>query len=174
MSEHYLTPEERAELDALMAEAGCPDGDALASHEIGERVRAYLEDAAQAGRPWASWKLDDATEDGCLKAWKSWYKSQHRVTVVVGDKLVSKAALMSTRRRAEDGSEYWQPSLYVEMTAEELRHCIAGSQSRIDAEQVNVEVARRLLKAVEDTESATVGEAMTALGTTIDDYLLAA
>lgn len=173
MGRHMLSPEEREEFDQLMYEASHDeDGNMLRSPEIGARVKTMLEDAAQAGRRWAGWFLDDYAEAGCLSACKQWNKRQNEIQVFHGDKLVTKSAMRSIQRAdTMTGERYWQPSLYAEMTVTELRRALDQSQSLIMGEQINADVLLRLIKACEDAECETVAGAMERIGTTLDAFL---
>lgn len=169
-----MTPEERAEFDELMYEAGRPDGSPLPSGEIGRRVREALVSADQAGRPWAQWLLDDYTESGCLSAWKQWNGRQEKTQVYYEGALVRKPAVRAVQRvKADTGQSYYQQTFWDELSADDLRELVAKANARIKAERVTIAAALRLIAAIDQTGAATVREAMESLGTTVDEYLAA-
>lgn len=167
-----MTPEERTEFESLMYEVGYRDGELVPSAEIGSRLVDALTDASQAGRLWAQWLLDDYLEEGAREAWKHWHNQEKKTKVFVAGKLVTKPAFRSVRLHTVDKpGGYWQPMMYEDMTATELRDLVRRSRAQVEAEQVNITTALKLLNAIEQTGAATVREAMASLGTHLDAYL---
>ena len=167
-----MTPEERVELEDLLYAVGYDDGELVPSAEIGPRMVEALTGAAQAGRRWAQWILDDNLEHGCRDAWKHWHNKEKQTRVLFGGRLVAKPALRSVRLQspAEPGG-YWQPMMYEDMTAAELHDLVRRSRTQIEAERINIATANKLLGALQITNATTVGEAMGILGVSVDAYL---
>lgn len=147
MKRKHLSPEERSEYDELFEEAGFDEyGNPIPAAQIKANVRAALEGAEQAGRAWASLVLDDALEDGLLKAWNSWNSEQRKIRTVHNGVLVPVRAIRGTRRRdAETGAVVYQQSFWREMTWEDVRQQLDDSRKRIDAERITESIANRLL-----------------------------
>lgn len=174
MSENILTPEEREAYDQMLYEAGYVDDKPRPSAEIGPALVALLTQANQAGRAWAQWVLDDFTEYGALAKFRKWSKQRDVVTVAGKSYTVTKPAAMGVRKRAEDGSTYYQATFWEDMTREELEQVIARAAKVIESEARTVALAKRLLALLERVpEATTVSEAAEALGLTTETYLAA-
>lgn len=174
-----LTPDERGEFDDLMYDAGYDSaGKPRPSHEIGERVVMMLRDAAyQAHRAWAGHVLDELVRSAALAQWKQWAKQRTVVEVRTDDGTtkpvtVSKPALMSVRRQDEEGRAYFQPTMWDDMTRDELVQVINRTQANIRTGQDTIATARRLLSLLDQVDNArTVADAARALGTDVATFL---
>lgn len=172
MSEHILTPEERDEYDAILYDAGYVNDKPRPSHEIGRNIVALLVDAEQAGREWARWVLADFREAGALAKFGKWRKQRDVVTVAGKSYTVDKPAAMGVRKRAEDGTTYYQATLWADMTRDELEQIIARSARQIESEGQTIATAKRLLLLLNRVpEAATVGEAAAVLELDTEAYL---
>lgn len=174
-----MTPDERGEFDDLMYDAGYDAaGKPRPSHEIGERVVTMLRDAAyQAHRPWAGYVLDDLVRAAALGRWKQWAKQRDVVSVRTDDGTalpvtVSKPALMSIRRQDAEGASYFQPTMWDDMTRDELLQVIARAQNSIQTSRDTVVTARRVLALLDQVEGAkTPADAARVLGTDVASFL---
>lgn len=174
MSEGILTPEEREEYDQMLYEAGYADDKPRPSSQIGPALVALLDEACQAGREWARWVLDDFTESGALAKFRKWSKQRDVVTVAGKSYTVTKPAAMGVRKRAEDGSTYYQATFWEDMTREELEQVIARAAKVMESEARTIALAKRLLALLARVpEASTVSEAAEALGLTTETYLAA-
>lgn len=176
MSDIYrmLSPEERAEYDALFHEAGYDEyGEQRPAHEIKERVHGLLQDAVRAGRTWAGYVIDDDVREGHLKRFKGWDRTRQVVSTRYGERVVKRSAVMSLRRRnSETGRTYWQGTLYPDMTREDLLDVINGCEVRIGSERITIATARKLLVLLDETGGSTVRDALDARGLELQEYLL--
>lgn len=171
---YRMSPEDRAEFDELMLEAGADEyGQPLPSHEIGPRVLDALTNAADnAHREWAAAVLAEIFTAGCLKRWKDWNRPRAFIVVAGKTSVTTKAAAMSVQKRAVDGSSYFQLTLWEEMTPAQLRGLIDSSSKRREAEATTIATARRLLELCDRVpEARNAREAAAALEVDLDEYL---
>lgn len=169
-----MSPEDRAEFDDLMLEAGTDAaGDVLPSREIGARVLAALNTAAdQAHREWAAQILADIFTAGCLKRWKDWNRGRAVITVAGESYVTTKAAAMSVLKKGDDGQKFFQLTFWEDMTRAQLAQILGTAAKRADAEKTTMATARRLMALFDGAPSAqTVREAAAARGVEIDEYL---
>lgn len=147
MNRKHLSPEEREEYDGLFEEAGFNEyGEILQSDQIKVNMRAKLEDAVQAGRPWAESVLSDALENGLLSAWKAWNNQQRRLKTIHNGAIVPARAVRGVRHRTpETGGLYHQQTLWREMTWDDVRQQLDKARKSIEAERVTESIANRLL-----------------------------
>lgn len=170
----YLSPEERAEFDTLMYEAGFDEhGKPRPSHEIAARVVQMLREAAnQAHRAWANYVLEDLTTSGAMARWRSWSKRREVLTVAGESYVVSKAAAVGVRKQSSEGRTYYQMTFWADMTRDELRQVIDRSAKEVESERQTIALARRLLELLDKAPKAnTVAEAAASLGVDVEDYL---
>lgn len=173
MKRESLSPEERAEYDELVVDAGYnDDGEPWPSHEIADRLVAMLTDADQAGRAWARYMLDDAAAAGCLARWKRWHKAQRQIRILRNGVIVQKAAVTSLRRKSpSDGATHYQLTLWEEMTTAELKEVASAALSRADSEAATVDTAKKLMQLLTATGTSTVREALGVKSVTLEQYL---
>lgn len=170
-----MSPEERAEYDALMTEAGYDEfGVARPSHEIGDRMTAMLADAVQAQRPWATWVRDSDARAGHLSRWNRWNKTRNPVLVSHDGQLLNRAGAMGIRRPSIAGGLQHQQVLFHHMTWAEVSQVVEVARQRAKSEQITVSLALRLLDLhMRAPESKGPREACTLLGIDIESYLAA-
>ena len=174
MSEHILSQEERDEYDSILYDAGYVNDKPRPSSEIGPAIVRLLDDAERAGRVWARWVLDDYTATGALAKFRKWSKQRDVVTVAGKSYTVTKPAAVGVRKRAEDGTTFYQATLWQDMTRDELEQIIARSAKQIESEGQTIAIAKRLLALLGRVpEATTVGEAMATLGLDTEAYLAA-
>lgn len=168
-----LSPEERAEYDALIFEASFDEhGKRRPSYEIADRMHDLLLDAVQAKRPWAQWVLDADARAGHIRRFKRWDRIRNLVNTKDGGRLVRLSGIQALKRRnpATQGT-FWEDVELEAMSRDDLDAVIAGMRNRIEPLEMNVRLAVRLRKLVEDQNALTVGAALQAIGKTLDEYL---
>lgn len=171
-----LSPEERAEYEALLTEAGYDEyGKKRPSGEIAERISHSLKDAEQAGRAWAQWALDDDARAGHLKRFTAWEGVRRIVHTRDGERIVTRRAVMALRRRdAETGEWYWRGEDLAEMVRGELEEVMLYARRRRHSDAVLMATVGRLLDLLEETasdDSTKVSTALGRVGKTIDEVL---
>lgn len=169
-----MTPEERTEYDDLMLIAGTDEhGDPLPSREIGPSVLDALNSAAdQAHRAWAADVLADIFAAGCLARWKNWNRGRAVITVAGESYTTTKAAAMSVLKKGPTGDQYFQLTLWEDMTPAQLRQILLAAAKRTESEKTTIATARRLLALCDQVPAAlTVREAAAALDVDIEEYL---
>lgn len=167
-----LSDEERAEYDALLYDATHHrDGARRKSAEVGDRFRELLHDAAQSGRQWADWVMDDAMIAGLLKAANRWCKERQVIETPIGERLVTKPAAYGIRRKTTDGVMEQLTLGWGEMTEADLDQLIAARTTQILAESDTVTIAKRLKALLVRTGKAPVAEALAALGMDLETFL---
>lgn len=176
MSDIYrmLSPEERAEYDALLHEAGYDEaGEQRPAHEIKERMHRLLQEAVQAHRTWAGYVLDADVREGHHRRFKGWDRARQVVNTRHGERVVRRSAVMSLRRRDPDnGRTYWQGTFYADMTRQDLLDVVNGAEVRIGSERITIAMARRLVALLDETGAATVATALETRGVELETYLL--
>lgn len=175
MTRYMLSPEEREEYDALLAEAGFDDNKQVReTAEIGGRMRRLLEDAEQAGKSWARWIIEDDQESGHADRFKKWRKARERVRVYDprSGTLTSRPAAQSVKHRRSDGHEAHQLTLWREMDWTQLQEMLESSYQRIRSDRINAATAQKLLS-LRERAPGTSGplEACELLGLDFDSYL---
>lgn len=168
---NILSREERAEYDALLHDAAYENGEMVATNLVAGRAHVLLVNAEKAGRAWAEIVLDRALTQG-LRAEVSRYRKRINVTTetdLLGTRARTK--VYSISESAPDGSTVWQPKLYEEMTLSDLDQLINGSEAQLDAIQHNRLAAKRLRAALVQTGKPTVGQALIALGQSLEEAL---
>lgn len=177
MTRNILSPEERAEYDDLMYEAGYDgDGKPRPSHEIAERVIRMLREAVdQTRKPWAELILADILTVGARTHWRGWIREREVVTISGKSYTADKSAVMGIRKKDEETRRtYYQLTFWADMTRDELAQIIDGSSKRIASERVTIAAARRLLRLLDQVPGArTPQEAAEALALDLSDYLAA-
>lgn len=162
---HTLTPTERVEFEALMA-------DALEREKrTGDRTDLVLDmlfDARQAGRSWAQRVLDDYTRDGCAKDVRRAAKAGQTETLRLkrgGTRQVP--AVVGIIRDGE-----WEQVPLPTLSRPELSSHAAMIRAQIAGLGAHEAAMRRLLAAFDrHPECATVGEALAADGSSVADAL---
>lgn len=177
MAREHLTPDERAEYDALMYEAGYDEaGKPRPSYEIGPRVAQALgKSADQAHRGWALHVRDEITVSGSLARWRKWNKARALIEVAGVTYVTTKAATVGVRRAdAKTGATYYQAAFWEDLTRAELAQVIERAAKQTDAETKTIALARRLLALLDRVpEAVTVSDAARELGLTTASYLAA-
>ncbi len=167
-----LSPEERAEVDALVHEAyTAPDGSYRSHADAAEVFGSLITQAVQAHRDWAGILLDSWREAGArafvqdrwkkAEIFKFWHRGKtKRRTVRRGVRRVDKSGVAS----------YTQIPLW-EWSADDLRNAIADAARQVAEHQANLALYRDMLSLIEQTETFTFGDALEASDKTWDEFL---
>jgi hypothetical protein len=188
MDRRHLAPEERAEHDGVMEEAGYGtpiavplvgiDGDVrpptpFSSDQIRENMVVLVGDAVQAHRPWARILSDDALAEGLLDHWKKWNNAEQRLKVLHNGIVVPARAIRGVRRRDDSGAVVHQQEFWAEMAWDEVVQEIAMADAQIASYEVTKAIALKLLKLkITVPDSLTPGDACRRLGMDLETYLL--
>lgn len=167
-----LSPEDKAQYDALMHEAGyTSDGQQRPSHEIKDKCEELLRKAVRDGKTWATYVLDADARDGHLKRFKRWDRQRQVVATRFGERVVKKSAVMSLKRRDDVGRLFYQGTFWDDMNAQDLMDIIGDATVRIESNRDLIATARRLLDLLEKTGMPTVSLALERLGMELEEYL---
>lgn len=169
-----LDPEDRKDLEIVM-ESACLDelGKPFSSAELGDRLLAALQKADSMGKDWAAAIINDAARVALLGRAKRWLKTRYVVHTEDGeDRLVTRAAVYSLRRQIREGLVGFQPVLIQDMTAADVERLLEMSREQLRSARLNVRNARKLKRLMDAHPTAlTVGQALSAAGESLDDYL---
>lgn len=175
MRREMLSPEERDEYDAVIEQAAFDDhGQRRSTGEAGQRLRELIEDADQAGRPWAQWVREDDQEAGHQKRLKAWIKARESIKVYDRSTgtLTRKPAEISVKHASADGSEAYQLTLWRQLDWAQVQEVLRSAQRRISSERINADTARKLLALREQApESSGPLEACEMLDIDFDSYI---
>lgn len=168
-----LSQEERDELRQMLEEV-CTQ--AKGTGERAELLRKKLLDAEQAHRPMANEVLMQAELVGLAKLVTGHVKSARTVTMTTsGGSKVLKSLVAGIRRKRSDGSIEFQQTFLAEFTWDEIADALATVEGHLAGNSIR----RKLLRRAADLraqvpEARTVGEALTVVGMSIEDWLAAA
>ena len=188
MDRKFLSPEERAEHDAQMEDAGygAPIAGLIEETEFGphlptpyssDQIKENLvhlnEDSRQAQRQWAHYLHDDALADGLLSHWKAWNNAERKLKVLHNGIVIPTRALRGVRRRDDFGAVVHQQEFWSEMTWDEVVQEIIKADAQISSFEVIKAIAAKLLKLkIRVPDSISPGDACRRLGMDIESYLL--
>ena len=140
--------------------------DSTSAAAAGAALRASLEDAVQAGRPWASAKLDEALVLGTIELAKRFQRSQ-RIRTKRGR--VAGAAGVTV---VVDGQPSWEQIPLARLTPEQVRQAVQIREAQRDASTRNLWVLRTVGKlCARHPAAATVADALAAEDLTLDELL---
>lgn len=162
----HLVDDELTEYRAILEEVSA------GTRSTGERaahLQRLLADAEQAGRPWATAALDDAQLAGLAKTVKAHMKASSVVTI----KKAERSGVIGVRRNV-NGTEQWHQVPLGDVTWDELESSTRLAKSNAKALSITVRIQQKLLKLREDHPTTrTIGEALAAVGQSLDEYLAA-
>lgn len=157
-----LDSTEQAELTAALTEAW--KGTSQASVAVA-RFRTIVEDAVQSHRFWAQLKQEEAMAAGFLRIVKTFRKSS------IDTKRGQVANVVGIRSTEEQGEQWVQLSL-LDLTPAQVDQAIKTREGQRDAATRNLAALRKvsgLLK--RHADATTVGEALSAEGITLEQFL---
>ena len=165
-----LSIEERDEFRSLMSEA--LDGSRQPDISAVARAMDAMEAADRAGRAWPDEVRRQAIHQLLQSELKRIAKEESMVSVDYNGRFVQKTARRGVVKRQIDGTTYRQQSLWTDMTWEEFEGWSAMNDAQIDGLMVNRHAAAKLRTLHERfPESRTVGEALAAIGATLEEFL---
>ncbi|WP_405425567.1 hypothetical protein [Streptomyces erythrochromogenes] len=170
-----FSDDDRAAYEELLCDAGYDEwGQQYPAYEIKERVHFRLTAAAEAGEEWAVHVLERDARDGHLRAFRTWDRSLHVVSTRQGDRIVKRAAVVSTRRRDPHGQIYHQGTFIEAMTRAEVEAELTDVWVSAQTVQDRFSTWDRLRMLLDRTGRDVVGEALADVGMTLDEYLMSA
>lgn len=166
MSQHYLTPDERDEYNAMLADA------AESSKFPKQRAEWLLHLLCRHGSEWASEMLRDLQIAGAQKELNSYERRTQRIAVAYNGRTVSKPRKAGAPRRKSDGSYENQRTLIDFYTWDQLerkaQECVAFGVSNAE----NLHKFQRLLRLRDLVPTAANPyEACAELGITVEAWL---
>lgn len=162
---HTMTPDERVEYEALMAEVLA---EAKRSGDRTELLLDKLRDAEQANRSWATRLLDDYCRDGASKDVRRAAKAGRSADLKLKRGGVRQVPVVVGVVR--DGE--WEQVPLPTITRSELSAHAEMIRAQIAALGAHETAARRLLATMDrHPECTTLGEALDAEGRDLDDVL---
>ena len=165
-----LSIEERDEFRSLMSEA--LDGSRQPDVSAVARAMDAMEAADRAGRAWPDEVRRQAIHQLLQSELKRIAKEESMVSVDYNGRFVQKTARRGVVKRRIDGTTHRQQSLWTDMTWEEFEGWSAMNDAQIDGLMVNRHAATKLRTLHERfPESRTVGEALAAIGATLEEFL---
>lgn len=170
-----LSPEERAEYDALLFDATHDElGEVLPTKEFGPRMRDALAAALAAGREWVQWLMDDDLESAFQRRAKVWLRESETVDVSGGESVIMrKSARMGVRRKIEaTGESLFRQIRWEDLTVEDLWQILKSASARRASEAVTIATARRFLDLCEEQQAQSTRAALKASGQSLDDFLV--
>lgn len=173
MTRSILSPEERAEYDALLRDAAYDNGRLVRTAQYADRANRLLIDAVKAGRRWAEFELERALHDGLRSEVRRYVRriNQTTVTDLTGTK--SRPSVYSVREDQPTGGVAWQPKLLSEFSLADLDALITASEAQLSAYVANRNAARHLRDKLISTGASTVRDALAALGMSLEQALAA-
>ena len=170
-----LSGDEVAELDDAVREAYQPTPGVQRTHAeaAADFLGRILPDAEQAHRRWASAVRAEATERGLRSLLQDRWKARggkFTATVAGRQKVRDRVRGKVVVDEATGVRSWTQMQLDLD-GASDLRDKIADAVRNIDENRANISIFRRLLDLVEATQADSVGAALAARGTSLDEYL---
>ena len=168
-----LSPEERELYDNTMYDAVMrPDGTAYPTREIGDRLYSQILNLAASGHDWAEDFIATCATQSMGRRGKEWAKSQSLIETPDGDRIVSKSALVATKRRSASGKkDVDQLVLWEQASRDDLIQVIARDQRMAHGLGIEIATAKKLLDLINRHRCESVSDALSAAGITLQDFL---
>lgn len=167
-----LSPEERAEVDALVHEAYTrPDGSIRTHPEAVAEFDRFVAQAGQAQREWAGMLLDDWRYSGMRAFLKDRWTNSAMFEFEHRGRARRRKVKRGARQVSDEGKVSWYAPPLWEWTAEQLRDAIAHAARDVAEHQANIALYRDMIGLIEQTEKFTFAEALDAIGKTWDEWL---
>lgn len=167
-----LSPEERAEVDALVHEAYTrPDG-SIRPH--GEAIGVFdrsITSAVQAQREWPGMLLDDWRYAGMRDFLKDRWKHSAMFEFIHRGKARRRTVNRGARQVDDNGKASFTQIPLWDWTADQLREAIADAAHQMAEHQANIALYRDMLSLIEQTETFTFAAALEAVEKTWDQFL---
>lgn len=167
-----LSPEERAEVDALVHEAYTrPDGSYRNHTEAFAEFDRSISHAGQAHREWAGMLLDEWRYSGMRKFLQDRWTNSEMFKFDHRGRTRTRTVKRGARQVSDEGKVSWYAPPLWEWTADQLRDAIADAARQVAEHQANIALYRDMLGLIEQTEKFTFAEALDAIGKTWDEWL---
>jgi hypothetical protein len=167
-----LSPEERAEVDALIHEAYIDGANGYRSHAAAlVEFDRLLAGAVQAQRAWAGLLLDDWREAGMRSFLQDRWKHSALFEFEHHGRRRTRTVNRGVRRPDSVGRLASTQLPLWEWTADDLRAAIADASRQVAEHQANIALYRDMLTLLEQTGAATFSAALTTAGHSWDDWL---
>ncbi len=167
-----LSPEERAEVDALVHDAYVQaDGEVRTHTEAADEFATSLTSAVQDHRDWAGILLDDWRDRGMRAFLQDRWKHAEIFGWIHRGKHRSRTERRGTKRVANDGTHTWVQESLLDWTPDQLRAAIRECRNRIAEEQANIAMYEALLELLRETETYRVRDALDLKGKSLEQYL---
>lgn len=167
-----LSPEERAEVDALVHEAYTRADGSIRTHA--EAVAEFDRSVAQAGqaqREWAGILLDDWRYAGMRTFLHDRWKNSAMFEFVHRGRARRRTVKRGARQVDDSGKPWYTQIPLWDWTADQLREAIADAARQVAEHQANIALYRDMLNLIEQTEAFTFADALEAVGKTWDQFL---
>lgn len=169
-----MPEDERTEIldavrDSYLTATGTPRSHAAALTEFAH----LLDDAEQAHRPWVRDLRNAWMFEGMRKFIQDQWKAIGKPFVVMDKK--GGSHVRSTKRGVlrpdESGKQAWTQMELLDWNADDLQLALNIAATHVEEQRVNIGMFRRLLDLMDRTGKETVGEALSASGVTLDEFL---
>jgi len=168
-----LSPEERAEVDALVHEAYTrPDGSIRTHAEAVVEFDRSIAGAGQAHREWAGLLLDDWRYSGMRDFLKDRWKHSAMFEFIHRGKARRRTVNRGARQIDDNGKAWYTQIPLWDWTADQLREAIADAARQVAEHQANIALYRDMLALIEQTETFTFAAALEAVEKTWDEFLV--
>lgn len=167
-----LSPEERAEVDALVHEAYTrPDGTIRSHDEALALFDRAISTAGQAHREWAGLLLDDWRFSGMRSFLQNRWKHSSMFEFIHRGKARRRTVNRGARQVSDTGKATYTQIPLWDWTADQLREAIADAARQVAEHQANIALYRDMLGLIEQTETFTFIEALGVVDMTWDEFL---
>lgn len=167
-----LSPEERAEVDALVHEAYTRPNGSIRTHlEAVAEFDRLIAQAVQAQRDWPGVLLDDWRHSGMRTFLHDRWKNSSMFEFMHRGKARRRTVKRGARQISDDGKATYTQIPLWDWTASQLREAIADAARQVAEHQANIALYRDMLGLIEQTEAFTFAEALDAVDKTWDEFL---
>ena len=168
-----LSAEERTEVEAhvvasfIDTETGATRPTVAAKAEFVARVRL----AESAGKRWADLLLDEWAERGAGTFAAELWKRRDAFTTTVKGVQRTRALRRGRKQVTDDGERVDVQASLLDWSADDLKEAIVAESMRAKEARINLDTYAALLRLVSGAEAESVGEALSTVGLSLDEYL---
>lgn len=168
-----LSPEERAEVEGLVVGSyiDMETGETRPTSEAKAEFWAAVEQAQRAGRLWADALVEEWAERGAGNfAAELWKRRDAFTTTVKGEQRV-RSLRRGKKIRREDGTSLDVQASLLTWSVDDLKEAILAEAMRMKEGRINLDTYAKLMRLCENTGLYLVGDALTSVGKSLDEYL---